>query len=89
MNVINQARQENNETISYIQNNIMKPKLEVKKMGRTAKTIASDFKELNFFKGRFLRHAYDQKLENKNDYDTEIMEVVNAYKKAAPLNPYE
>ena len=58
-------------------------------MGRTARNVSSDFKELNFFKGRFLRHAYDQKRENQDDYNTEIMEVVDAYKKAAPLNPYE
>ena len=89
VDVINQARQENDETISYIKDHIIKPKLEIKKLGRTARTIASDLKELNFFKGRFLRHAYDQKVENKHDYDTEIREVVNAYKKAAPLNPYE
>ena len=41
-------------------------------MTRTARNVSQDFKELIFFKGRFLRHAYEQKKMNKHDYDLEI-----------------
>ena len=54
-------------------------------IGETIVEVSKNFKELEFFKGRFLRHIYDHKRMIDKEFIIESNEAAKEFKNAPPI----
>jgi hypothetical protein len=54
-------------------------------IGHTLVEVSRNFKELEFFKGRFLRHIYDHKRVIDKEFIVESNEAAQEFKNAPPI----
>ena len=54
-------------------------------IGETIVEVSKNFKELEFFKGRFLRHIYDHKRTIDKEFIIESNEAAKDFKNAPPI----
>ena len=54
-------------------------------IGDTVIEISKNFKELEFFKGRFLRHIYDHKRMIDKEFILESNDAAHEFKNAPPI----
>ena len=54
-------------------------------IGETLIEVSKNFKELEFFKGRFLRHIYDHKRMIDREFVLESNEAAKEFKNAPPI----
>ena len=54
-----ESKRENHDTLRYLEENLQKPNKNLRNIGVAVNSVDSSFRELRGFKGRFLKHIYD------------------------------
>jgi len=81
-----QAKRENLENVDYLTDTIPKSIQNMNDYIDRLYHVNQNFKELEFFKGRFLRHIYEHKREIEHRQAEEAREVVIEVKNKPPEN---
>ena len=60
---IYESAKQNNKEINQIQAQVNEQKEKIDKVGDLLTRVSNNFKELEIFRGRYLKHIYDHKME--------------------------
>lgn len=86
---MNQTKRENHDTIKYIEENLTKTNKNLRSIHGAVKSVDNSFRELRYFKGRFLKHIYEDHKLTDDIYKIEKAQIIEDYKHSAPLNVYQ
>ena len=65
---MNQTKRENHDTLKYIEENYHKTNKNLRNIHGAVQTVDTSFRELRSFKGRFLKHIYDDQKNTDDIY---------------------
>ena len=88
-NIMRESKRENHDTLRYIEENLVKTNKNLRNIGTAVSNVDSSFRELRGFKGRFLKHIYDDQKLTEDVYKQEKKDAILEFKHAAPLNVYQ
>lgn len=79
------AKNENQDTKEFMEEKLLAEEQNLAEIGDTIVEVSKNFKELEFFKGRFLRHIYDHKRTIDKEFVIESNEAARDFKNAPPI----